>query len=129
MLFWNSPGHLLHKTTPELCYFDLCYVFWGHNDSVGRGTTVIYIAAKEYKQHLPRKKMDFYKKNVCNINLMNSYTFLLLSLSLTLDRLDEVTVAWTKRLGICTSNDAHLIARHQNVLGIYLLELGRPHSN
>ena len=61
---------------------------------------VIYIAAKEHKQHLPRKKMDFYKKNVCNINLMNSYTFLLLSLSLTLDRLDEVTVAWTKRLGM-----------------------------
>ena len=61
---------------------------------------VIYIAAKEYNQHLPRKKMDFYKKNVCNINLMNSYTFLLLSLSLTLDRLDEVTVAWTKRLGM-----------------------------
>ena len=40
MLFWNSPGHLLQKTTPELCYFDLRYVFWGHNDSVGRGSAV-----------------------------------------------------------------------------------------
>ena len=39
-LFWNRPGHLLQKTTPELCYFDLRYVFWGHNDSVGRGSAV-----------------------------------------------------------------------------------------
>ena len=23
-----------------MCYFSLCYVFWGHIDSVGRGTTV-----------------------------------------------------------------------------------------
>ena len=57
----NSTGHLLHKTntelhcfcyfeivqdiyyikqTPDLSYLELSYVFWEHNDSVGRGTTV-----------------------------------------------------------------------------------------
>ena len=40
-LFWNSPGHLLHKTNPELSYFELSYVFWEDNDSIGRGTTVV----------------------------------------------------------------------------------------
>ena len=40
-LLWNSAGHLLHKTNPELSYFELSYVFWEHNDSVGRGTTVL----------------------------------------------------------------------------------------
>ena len=40
MLFWNSAGHLLHKTNPDLSYFKLSFVFWEHNDSVGRGTTV-----------------------------------------------------------------------------------------
>ena len=39
-LLWNSAGHLLHKTNPDLSYFELSYVFWEHNDSVGRGTTV-----------------------------------------------------------------------------------------
>ena len=40
-LFWNIAGHLLHKTNPSLSYFKLSYVFWEHNDSVGRGTTVL----------------------------------------------------------------------------------------
>ena len=39
-LLWNSAGHLLHKINPDLSYFELSYVFWEHNDSVGRGTTV-----------------------------------------------------------------------------------------
>ena len=39
-LFWNSAGHLLHNKKPDLSYFELSYVFWEHNDSVGRGTTV-----------------------------------------------------------------------------------------
>ena len=34
-LIWNSAGHLLHKTNPDLSYFKLSYVFWEHNDSVG----------------------------------------------------------------------------------------------
>ena len=41
-LIWNSVGHLLHKTNPDLSYFELSYVFWEHIDSVGRGTTVIW---------------------------------------------------------------------------------------
>ena len=40
-LFLNSTGHLLHKTNPNLSYFELSYVFWEHNDSVGRGTAVV----------------------------------------------------------------------------------------
>jgi hypothetical protein len=40
-LFSNSTGHLLHKTNPNLSYFELSYVFWEPNYSVGRGTTVI----------------------------------------------------------------------------------------
>jgi hypothetical protein len=40
-LFPNSTGHLLHKTIPDLSYFELSYVFWEHNYSVGRGTTVV----------------------------------------------------------------------------------------
>ena len=36
----NSTGHLLYKTNPNLCYFKLSYVFWEHNYSVGKGTTV-----------------------------------------------------------------------------------------
>ena len=40
-LLWNSAGHLLHKTNPDLSYFELSCVFWEHNDSVGRGTTVM----------------------------------------------------------------------------------------
>ena len=40
-LFWNSTGHLLHKTNPDLSYFEISYVFWEHNDSVGRGTTAL----------------------------------------------------------------------------------------
>ena len=39
-LFRNSAGNLLHKTNPDLSYFELSYVFWEHIDSVGRGTTV-----------------------------------------------------------------------------------------
>ena len=31
---------LLHNTDPDLSYFDLSYVFIGHNDSVERGPTV-----------------------------------------------------------------------------------------
>ena len=46
-LLWNSAGHLLHKTNPNLSYFELSYVFWEHNDSVGRGTTVILNSASE----------------------------------------------------------------------------------
>ena len=42
-LLGNSAGHLLHKTNPNLSYFELSYVFLGHNDSVGRGTTVSMI--------------------------------------------------------------------------------------
>ena len=42
MLFWNSTGHLLHKTNPDLSYFELSYGFWEHNYSVGRGTTVYW---------------------------------------------------------------------------------------
>ena len=40
-LFWNSAGHLLQKPNPNASYFKLSYVFWEHNDSVGRGTTVL----------------------------------------------------------------------------------------
>ena len=39
-LLWNNTRHLLHKTNPDISYFKLSYVFWEHNDSVGRGTTV-----------------------------------------------------------------------------------------
>jgi hypothetical protein len=39
-LFSNRAGHLLHKTNPNLSYFKLSNVFWEHNDSVGRETTV-----------------------------------------------------------------------------------------
>ena len=39
-LFLNSPGHLLQKKN-NLCHSDLRQVFWGHNDSVGRGSTVL----------------------------------------------------------------------------------------
>ena len=39
-LLWNSAGHLLNKTNPDLSYFELSYVFWEHNDSVGQETTV-----------------------------------------------------------------------------------------
>ena len=34
-LFWNSTGHLLHKTNPDLSYSELSYVFWEPNYSVG----------------------------------------------------------------------------------------------
>ena len=40
--FWNSAGHLQHKTNPNPSYFELSYVFWEHNDSVGWGTTVLF---------------------------------------------------------------------------------------
>ena len=40
MLFWNSSGHLLDTTNPELSYFKLSYLFEEHKDSVGRGTSV-----------------------------------------------------------------------------------------
>ena len=30
----------VHKTNPDLSYFELSYVFWEHNDSVGQETTV-----------------------------------------------------------------------------------------
>ena len=46
MLFWNRAGHLLYKTNPDLSYFELSYVFWEHNDSVGRGTTLSYFLAE-----------------------------------------------------------------------------------
>ena len=35
--------HLLHKINPKLSYFEISYVFWEHNYSVGRGTTVLKI--------------------------------------------------------------------------------------
>ena len=35
---------LLHNTDPDLSYFDLRYVFLGHNDSVERGPTVSKLA-------------------------------------------------------------------------------------
>ena len=47
-LFWNRAGHLLHKTNPDLSYFELSYVFWEHNDSVGRGTTVTLNTGLKY---------------------------------------------------------------------------------
>ena len=45
-LFWNRAGHLLNKTTPDLRYCKLSYVFWEHNDSIGRGTTVYIFGPK-----------------------------------------------------------------------------------
>ena len=30
-----------HKINTDLSYFELTYVFWEHNHSVGRGTTVL----------------------------------------------------------------------------------------
>ena len=36
----HSAGYLLHNTNTNLSYFEPSYVFWEHNDSVGRGTTV-----------------------------------------------------------------------------------------
>ena len=32
--------YYVYKTNPNLSYFELSYVFWEHNDSVGRGTIV-----------------------------------------------------------------------------------------
>ena len=32
----------VHKTNPGLSYFKLSYVFWEHNDSIGRWTTVYF---------------------------------------------------------------------------------------
>ena len=48
----NSAGQLLHKTNLDLSYFELSYVFLGHNDSVGRGTTVLQINLKIQISHL-----------------------------------------------------------------------------
>ena len=56
-LFWNSTGHLLHKTNPDLSYFELSYVFWGHIDSVGRGTTV---QQRKYR----KRKISTYMKTI-----------------------------------------------------------------
>ena len=39
--YWPTVYITGHKTNPDLSYFELSYVFWEHNDSVGRGTTVI----------------------------------------------------------------------------------------
>ena len=47
-LLWNSAGHLLHKTNP-----DQSYVFWEHNDSVGRGTTVYFFWTLDMEKSLP----------------------------------------------------------------------------
>ena len=35
-----SFNNSVDKTNPELSYFELSYVFWEHNDSIGWGTTV-----------------------------------------------------------------------------------------
>ena len=45
-LFLNSTGHLLHKTNPDVSYFELSYVFWGHNYIIGRGTTLSLLVTK-----------------------------------------------------------------------------------
>ena len=41
-LFLNSTGHLLHKTNPDLSYFELSYHFEEHKDSVGQETTALH---------------------------------------------------------------------------------------
>ena len=49
----NSAGHLLHKTNPDLSYFELNYVFWEHNDSVVRGTTEYSMSnCSQYREKL-----------------------------------------------------------------------------
>ena len=57
-LFWNSAGHLLQEKNPYLSYFELSYVFWEHNDSVGRGTTVtLTITIKCPRKFTPQKSV------------------------------------------------------------------------
>ena len=71
-LFWNSAGHLLHKTNPDLSYFELSYVFWEHNDSVGRGTTVYFL-----KSVLKVLNLDFYKLHPISVFELIFLIFLL----------------------------------------------------
>ena len=87
MLFWNSPGHLLQKTTPELCYFDLRYVFWGHNDSVGRGSAVHTFEKRSKKTEIWSYNFTktYYSTVISNCGSQLFFCFLFYRITITLN--------------------------------------------
>ena len=65
-LLWNSAGHLLHKTNPDLSYFKLSYVFWEHNYSVGPGITVVQRSPYTRNLYLHGTLRTFFKyRSLC----------------------------------------------------------------